>query len=508
MPAVRLAIAGALLAALALGGARPAAAYEFQIDAQTIGQGYQLRWLRPGEEDRLLNRRRFTQTLRLEVWNILEPPFDPAYPEKPRRAPFELYVSTSLRVDHDFGEYQRGQVAYEIGGVAEEDLAVDAVPELDEMHRQLDVLWAYVGGRDLWGRVDFKLGRQLEVDALDWFAFDGLTLRVRLPWRTTVEARGGLMVRSASLWGSPAHELDGTSGADCTRVEAGGSTWIPTDECAQRQALMPTVGLALEQDLGFAWARVAYRRAQSRTSDDFPGDAPAWGVNEELVTVTGTARRWGGRLVLDGGYRHDLALAQTDDAYGRVTVRLGDHALRAETAFVAPHFDADSIFVVFAAEPYTDFRLGWDLWPGRGSWRGWARGFTRVFDTGEGVEDDSLADVAFGGSAGLAWRGRRGRARLELTHEDGWGGRKTGGDLSGTWRTRRGTLFEGRVTLLDFADDERSSLAATTFAAQGGVRFVLADGIALHVLGEENVNRWGHSFRLIGVLDLAFQPEI
>src|SRR5262245_47751749 len=105
-------------AALALGAAlattaamaatsTPAAAYEFTVEARSIGQGYQLRWFRFSQEA-LLNRRRFVQTLRLHIWDILRPGFDPAYPDKPRVAPVDLYFVSSFRFQHDFGGWTQG----------------------------------------------------------------------------------------------------------------------------------------------------------------------------------------------------------------------------------------------------------------------------------------------------------------------------------------------------------------------------------------------------------------
>jgi hypothetical protein len=502
MPPRRLGIVAAALGATgaALGGfPASVAAYELEISARTIGQGYQLRWLRPGEEDRLLNRRRFTQLVRLDVWNILAPAFDPDRPDAARRAPFELYVSTSLRLDHDFGDYQRGLIAYSNGGIAEEDPALSIVGELGENNRALDVDWAYLGGRGLWGAVDFKLGRQLELEPLDWYAFDGLALTGHGPLGLALTVRGGLENRSESLWGSPLREPDGTSGAECRKVELGGTTWTPTDECAQRRALLPLVGAALEwQPRYHTSAHLSYRRTMSRTSDDFPAAAPAWGLNQELVvaSITTTPLPW---FSAEAAVRYDLALPGAGEQHAGVRLGRGDHAVRLSVGRIAPSFDLDSIFVVFAASPYREGRLALDLWPRRGAWRGFAAADLRWFDDGS---------VTGGGSVGAAYRSGRSSARLELVHQDGSVGRRSGGDLSGRLRLRRGTELEGRITVVDLAGDDRNPDGATTVAAQAGTRFTFTEGIALHLLGEGNSSRFGDEVRVMGLLDLAFVPEI
>ena len=53
-----LRVLGAAVVALAIGWPAPAAAYEFEVNARTIGQGYTLTSLRPLSGDLALSRRR------------------------------------------------------------------------------------------------------------------------------------------------------------------------------------------------------------------------------------------------------------------------------------------------------------------------------------------------------------------------------------------------------------------------------------------------------------------
>ena len=50
--------------------ARPAAGYEFAVRARSIGQLYELRSFRLVGPDLVLGRRRFVQTLGVDVWDI------------------------------------------------------------------------------------------------------------------------------------------------------------------------------------------------------------------------------------------------------------------------------------------------------------------------------------------------------------------------------------------------------------------------------------------------------
>jgi hypothetical protein len=237
MPAVRS--LGAVALAIVATASEPARAYEFEVAAQSVAQGYQLRWIRFDEQDRLLNRRRFTQSLSLDVWNILEPSFDPVMspirPHAPPLAPFDVFVTLQLRIDHDFGEYTQGGVVYPIApSNTIEEAAVSAVPELAGADLGLVVLAASAGARDIFGRVDVALGRQILVDNLDWMALDGLRLVARLPAHLAVEGHAGFLVRDASPLGSPTHEPDGSGSAQCTAFSLEDGVYLPAAECAGR----------------------------------------------------------------------------------------------------------------------------------------------------------------------------------------------------------------------------------------------------------------------------------
>jgi hypothetical protein len=118
-------------------------AYDFQIDAQTIGQAYQLR----AADDALVNRRRLTQYLGLSIYNL--GPHDDLGRPLPRN---QLYLTASLRFDAEIGDYA---TPAELSG---------RTPQRELFAEKLDLLYAYVGGNNFLGFLDFQLGRQILVD--------------------------------------------------------------------------------------------------------------------------------------------------------------------------------------------------------------------------------------------------------------------------------------------------------------------------------------------------------
>lgn len=540
-----------VFAAAAVATIRPAGAYEFEVRARTIGQGYDLRALRLFGPDVLIPRRRFVQTLSLSIWDL------GGYREdrhrlraRPASGP-RIYIDSYLRVEHDFGAWTSGQL------VVDNRLwdVVDQIPELEPSSLDLDVLYGFVAAEDLFGGVlDLYLGRQLDVETLDWWSMDGLTARVETPWRFAVEGFGGLRVREASPAGSVTFEPDGTGGADCAEyVEGpvpGSGSWRPIDRppiganddpfnndfdrCPQREQVMPTWGGALETiDAGPVWVRASYRRSVSPSPgligppDRFeftdvgyyPNEndhAPEWGTNEERLALTARANLpiagGKGRITPQLAGRYSLLHGLFDEAHGSVRLAWGAHSLEPELYYSFPTFDGDSIFNVFSIQPYTDARLTYGLAPKGASWRtyvlGWARRFHAEDEQAAAAEVEA-GDTAAGVRAGVGYRpGPRLDGRVDMFHEDGYGGRRTGGYSAVRWRVDDDFAASGRVTVVDIDADLSDRLDGLTVGVQAGGTYRFARGVALHLLGEHNSNRLDASqLRLLAVLDLAFAPE-
>ena len=448
-----------VLACIWVGG--EARGYEIEVTSRTTGQAYTVRWYRLSEADRLLYRRRLTQTLGLEVWDILKPTPDVAGLDPPPPAPFQLYVSSQLRIDHDFGTYTRGSTTYGIPPVREP--ATTAVPELRAGDFGVELMYGLVGARGIGGVLDAEIGRQIIVDSLDWYAFDGLHARLRLPLHLAVEGQVGLLVRDGSPIGFSTYEPDGTSDAQCQAFSPDSGTFVASPDCPQRTRPAPTFGFALATDgLRDLSARVSYRRttapAAAGVYPDIPDSSLPGGVLEEKFAVDARARLFGGALIPWAAARWNLLLGLIDQAHAGARFAFGEQAVTLEALYSYPSFDGDSIFNVFLIDPYWDVRATWDVWPGRGSLRGYLRGYYRHFtNSDDGLapgESVSTSASAAGAGVGGRWDADPGRSlRLDLYYEDGYGGLRAGGDLAGRWQLVRSLGIEGRVSVVRFAED-------------------------------------------------------
>jgi hypothetical protein len=477
---------------------RGAHAYDFTLDLRTIGQGYQVRGFAPNGENELLTRRRLTQYLNLGVFNIEPDSWHGDDWGTGAGARNVLYFDASLRFDSDFGGYTLGRPT-----------GSDEIRELKQS--QIDLLYAFIGGRNIGGRVDFMLGRQIHFDLVDFYSFDGADVLVRVARPFAVEAFGGTEVRGELPLSSPVYELDGTS--------AGSRD--PATRPDQNSVLRPLAGAALvfgqggDRDGGLpVTARLAYRRVWSATADQQPGE-PATGVNAESLALTASAE-WRRRVFVTGGVRYNILLAEFDDEQLALRVRIGQRQwLTAEHAYLAPTFDGDSIWNVFSTGAYRDLRATYELGVTEAV-KLYARGFVRFFqDTGDEV-DPSGRDLgaaapggrrAGGASAGVERRRDRTVLRADGYYDDGYGGLKLGLDASARWGPPpplRTWELEGRLTAFRWRSDQQSvNDAGFVLGVQAGGRYELGNGIRLHLLGEDNVGTfYASQFRALAVVEL------
>lgn len=539
----------ALLVGLIPAIATPAAAYEFEVLARTVGQGYQLRSFRLLGSDVLFNRRRFTQTLSLRLWDLGGRRGPKKFWDTTLRRGPKIEFNSYMRIDHDFGAWTSGTLVHD-NRVFD---AIDLIPELEANALNLDLLYGYLSAEGLMGgAVDVYVGRQLDVNTLDWFSMDGVTVKVRTPWRFAVAGFGGLRVRDDTPLGSSTQEPDGTGGGQCAEYVEGATpgtgAWRPIDRdvtnernpfsndfdfCPQREQLMPTFGAAIETHDLPVWGRVAYRRSQSKTPGligpvdrfqfedkglypDELGQAPKWGVNEERLAATvRTTRRFDrgrGRVTPHAAVRYSLLHGLVDEWHTGVRIRYRSHGLEPEVFYSFPTFDGDSIFNVFSSEPYTDLRLTYDLAPPKASWRAYARGWMRRYQTEDADDTEGVdaSSTAAGVHLGARYLRRASLlARLDLFHEDGYGGRRTGAYASSRWRVKDNLGITGRVSVIHFDDALLTNFNGVTYGVQSGVTYLVNEGVAVHLLAEENRNRFNRSqLRIIGVVDLAFNPEL
>lgn len=474
----RLAVAAAALAVLV---SSPAAhAYDFSLDVRTVGQGYQVRRAGASGQDELLTRRRFTQMLSLGVWNI--------EPESWRGPDGRgaMYVDVLLRFDRDLGSFRDLGTSAERGPVG-----TGPIRELDT--GQLQILTAVFGIRDLGGRADLQLGRQIHFDLVDFYAFDGLHGRARLVGPLHVEAFGGTEVLSDVPLASPIYQQSGTSPGALS----------PALRPAQTTVLRPMAGTAavVEGPRG-ARARLAYRRSWSATAERRDGE-PTSGVNEEKLSLTAHGD-WRGALYASVGARWNLLTGGCDDQQLAVRWRPGERWwLEGQYAYLAPSFDGDSIWNVFAGGSFRDLRAGLGLLVGPVELH--ARGFMRRFEElREAVRVTAPGRVGWGGSAGARLRAPRSTLRLDAYLDDGQGGRRLGVDFNAFWARSPLWGLEGRLTSYAWEPDAGSAMTGgVVFGVQLGSRHELAPGIRLHVIGEDNMGTsYVAQLRLLAILDL------
>src|SRR5262249_10877762 len=146
----------------------------------------------------------------------------------------------------------------------------------------------------------------------------------------------------------------------------------------------PTFGVALAtRGLREVAARISYRRSISRTvlgsTAGADVEVPRWGVLEEKLSAEARGNFWDGAVVPWAAARWNLLVGLIDEVSIGARLAFGDQALTPELRYSYPTFDGDSIWNVFAIDPYWDGRVTWDFWPGRGALRAYVRGYVRRF---------------------------------------------------------------------------------------------------------------------------------
>jgi hypothetical protein len=453
--------------ALAFGAAvlwaTPAEASEVRMVSRTIGEGYMVRM--PGPEGALVGRRRLAQYVNLGVFGILPPREVGQMRRDPKDG--QLQVVSSMRLRHDFGTFTR-----RAGG--------DSARLLESLDgRQIDLLYGYFEGQNIARWIDFRAGRQFEMSGLDFYAFDGGWIRVRTPAHIAVEAFAGQQVDGTAIFGYPTFELDGTQGT-------------PADDSSS-----PMVGAGFSlADLDFIDARFAYRRTWSPAAvNQSVADVPGSGgvgtvVDQEFISASASLRLVDGRLSPFSAARYNIATSRVDDLSAGVAWALTEmHFIRALYLRTIPSFDLDSIFNVFAIEPFEDVRFVYEVRPNE-RWRIYGRFQGRLFHADETAELATAPeqDTTFGGGggAGASYQRRRFAMRVDGFGLGGEGGVRAGGSLD----TRTHVLWDrialdGRVYGLYYRDDIVQDRNGYSLALQAGTNVHLTHGIYLNVMGEE-----------------------
>jgi hypothetical protein len=321
----------------------PARATDVEVTSDSTGQFYDVR--SPTGET-ILTRRRFTTTLGVGAYDLLDTPMG-----DPQAA--ELSFRARLRYDADFGASGSEQDPTQPGSF---------VPGFQSPNGAVDLMYGYLEGRRfLRGLLGFKLGRQYIVDSLGWWSFDGGEVSVTTPFYLKAEAYAGLEERGGLPLSTSRFEADGVWRGDRSNFD---SSLYPAFQPA---AIAPAYGVALEST-GVTWihGRLSYRRVydtgDSNVSEFASGlYAPAVYSGTRIASdrlgyaVDATLAGVGGAKA---GLVYDLYRADLTSMYGSLDANIGRKVtVSADYDYYVPSFDGDSIWNFFAGEPMNDVGL-------------------------------------------------------------------------------------------------------------------------------------------------------
>jgi hypothetical protein len=264
----------------------------------------------------------------------------------------------------------------------------------------LEVLWAWIEAVNLVdGWIDARLGRIVHDGPLGWRSDDGARLRFGPAEWLGLEVTGGFEnVRGLRLSNSPF----APEGVERWSAEGEGADRYRGNVAPEHR---PTLDAALDGTLG----PVQYAAGYRRTWRSVDGGLADERLGFELAGSFGPVTAY-------GSTRLDLVTGQVADASAELAARFdgGRHRLEARYEYFLPTFDAESIFWVFAADPFHELTLRYRF-PLVGALRGEAwLSARRVDDPGGDAAVGTLAGpfTDLGGGLGLALALRRFTATL------------------------------------------------------------------------------------------------
>lgn len=484
-----------------LGTAREARALQTEIDATLDAQFYSLA---SPYGSPLVQRRRYTQTLALNLYDIQADrrPLGPT-----------LSFKSRLRLDSDFGqrpEERNPDSASYIPGLVE---------------APVDVMYAYLEGqRYMDGYLGFRIGRQYVVDSLGFWSFDGAEVMITTPAYLALEAyagfeqRGGLPMLSTSRF-----EAGGVSRGDRSGLGFGQSPSF-----LQQSKLAPAYGFAIETSgLQFLRSRFTYRKVINRDAVLVsPFLDPSGGLAYALGDRT-SSERLGYSLRVDksdlgamlGSIVYDLYVQRVSQYNAGLDWFASNRAVvGASLDYFLPTFDADSIFNWFAHRGTTSGTLRADLAFSR-EFELAASGGVRMFTT-EGDPATYAASSApnldqvsrtfnYLGTFGGRYRFWDGTLALNTMAETGDAGHRYGGDVTGRKQFDGGYYDSlAMLSLYDWEDALRPDRGATSFSyvLGGGVNpnFLSFSKGRLGVEWEHTMNHLvGQRFRMLATLNFS-----
>ena len=248
----------------------PSSPVRTAIDWDTVAQYYDVRG--PTGES-ILPIRRLTSTLAAEASRVNEGGETFAF-------------RTRFRFDSDFGRGSDEINPRNLGAY---------VPGF--LRARADFLYAYFEARGLFrGRLDAKIGRQITMDPLGFWAFDGVSAKVRLPFPLELEALAGFEERAGTLLSTGRYDRPGVWRGDRDGMD---STAYPSFLDA---SFAPAIGFTLAStSLSWLSAKLVYRNVQNTgdvSTATFDPLAPGaisnlgWRVSSERLGFSATLSPW------------------------------------------------------------------------------------------------------------------------------------------------------------------------------------------------------------------------
>ena len=471
-----------LASAIALGiVACPARSFAF--DAEVRAESTTSSWqVRGPAGAAVLSLRRFTQTLSLAGSSRSDDP----------RAPV-VRLRARLRIDSDFG------TACDPGtDRCLDELNRSRAAEFAPLfaRRAVDLPFAFLEVSGLArGRVDLRAGRQLMVDPLGFFLFDGGLARLNLGEVASVEAYGGWETRSGFPLSNGRYERDGLLRAD----RAGWDRSIATAVLDRASATVLGVAVDVRASTRLD-ARLTWRRIWT-----------AEGVAEEAVAARSDLQLSGSvRAFAEAVYMVPMATVTTA-ALGVEGLPARGGRWSVELLRVRPVFDLTSIWASFWIDPTDEARASLSLPLARSvdlSLGAWVRRYVLDSEVSDNSSPSLGAPLNVGGSASARVRRPRWDATLRASLEGGALGMRGNADLAlRAWVIRRTLRIDGLVSLAHVRDTLRDDRSLDGVGLVLGATAPLGRVAQVSVSLEDDINTVvGHRVRAIGVLELRTIP--
>jgi hypothetical protein len=465
-----LALAAALLLA-----ATAARSYDQQVTSTLWAEGYSV----PARDGSLTSRRRIVEDLHLAAWNLLRSESDPYY-QGPR-----LSIELGLRLDTDFAV-----------GPDESAPSNDSAYVAGLRPMQMDVMFAYIDARGFWdGSLDLRAGRQVRLDTLGYFAFDGAEMVVHVPIGLSLSTFLGYEVRGGDLLGYDQLELDG--------VDSGGRDELEADRYPDRVDPQRRLAIGTEMSLApLSWIDAGFAVRTVGLSQPLADQRLGW-----RLTLGNRPVRAFGRVVWNPmlDRRDDYGEAfveQTLVSEADAELQVTPHdviSVLAEYHLYRPTFEADSIFNVFNLMPQND--LGGRVQTRLGSFGIALWGFTRLADDSAGLTGDETDSWVSGVGGGLGgnYRTTSDRVSARVTGLNEWGESRIGAELGAGHGFLHGRLWTGlRASYWHIDDAFSQKLSGDIVGYVASLRFRVAEGAEL--LGEfENYYGGGREPRFVAL---------